>query len=252
MLKYVWIQEKIKKDSFFASYVCDVWQEDIRLKTRNVVQLFVRTLAIGGLIGLVTSFFVNPGVYAENMSPFRFMELVGLVFFYLGFGLLSSVISQTGFFAYLYINRFGRSLFRSFWPTVQMLLVAFVAFDLIYFPYKAYDGEVSVFWFIAMSAAIVGIGWFVASIKAKATNPSAFTPALFLMVVMTTIEWMPGLQAEGTEYALLMIPALLACNIYQLMALHRLPAQNPTAKAPVTASPQPTRPAGKKKKSNKR
>ena len=58
-----------------------------------------------------------------------------------GLGFTFSVISMTGYFAYLYIHRFGISLFRSFWPMIQILLIAFVLFDLVYFPYRGSDGE---------------------------------------------------------------------------------------------------------------
>lgn len=195
--------------------------------SRNVVRLFFRTLALGGLIGLIISFFINPSIYAVNLSPFNFVELLGLVLFYIGFGFLSAMVSQTGFFAYLFIHRFGLGLFRSFWPTVQVLLIAFVLFDLIYFPYKAYGGDVSIFWFIAMSAALLALAWMVAKRKAKETNRTAFIPALFLMIVITTVEWVPALQSEGIDYAILMIVVLLICNTYQLFSLHRLKKDKP-------------------------
>lgn len=196
------------------------------LGSRDVVHLFFKTLGLGGIIGLITSFFVNPEVYATNFSPFDSMELFGLVIFYIGFGLLSAVVSQTGFFAYLYIHRFGLGFFRSYWSTVQMGLIAFVIFDLIYFPYRAYNGEVSIFWFILMSFGLLAIGLLVAWKKSKETNQIAFVPALFLMVVITTIEWVPGLQSSGIDYAVLMIVTLLVCNAYQLFALHRLSNNN--------------------------
>lgn len=214
--------------------------------SRNIVHLFFKTLALGGLIGLITSFFLNSSIYAANLSPFNFMELLGLVLFYIGFGLLSAVVSQTGFFAYLFIHRFGLNTFRTFWPTVQVLLIAFVLFDLIYFPYKAYDGKVSLLWFILMSAALFGIAWMVARQKAKETNRSAFIPAMFLMIVITTVEWVPGLQSEGIDYAVLMIFTLLVCNTYQLFALHRLKKEPSTTKQPV-GKDTPTKKADRKK-----
>jgi len=194
--------------------------------SRNVVHLFFKTLGLGGLIGLIVSFFINPSIYSANFSPFNLMELLGLVLFYIGFGFLSAVVSQTGFFAYLFIHRFGLNIFRTFWPTVQVILIAFVLFDLIYFPYNAYNGTVSILWFILMAVALLGYGWLVAKKKAKETNQTAFIPALFLMIVITTVEWVPGLQSEGTDYAILMIFTLLACNTYQLFALHRLSKDN--------------------------
>ncbi|SFB37495.1 KinB signaling pathway activation protein [Lentibacillus halodurans] len=192
------------------------------MNSRKWVGLFVKTLLIGGAAGLLTSFFVKPAYYTNNLDPFNGFELIGVVLFFLGLGFVFSVISQTGFFAYLFINRFGLSLFRTFWPTVQVLLIAFVVFDLIYFPYTGVNGDISIVWFILMAAAILAYGWIISEIKARQTNRRAFIPALFLMVVMTAIEWVPGLRTSGTDYAWLMIIPLLACNTYQLLILHRL------------------------------
>lgn len=192
------------------------------MNTRKLVRLFFTTLFLGGLVSLVTSFFLRYDLYLDNLKPFNFLGLIGLFYWYILYGFLYSIISQAGFFAFLFINRMGLSLFRSFWPMVQYALVAFVVFDLIYFPYQATKGDVALFWYILMSGAILAYGLFIANLKAKETNARAFAPALFLMVVMTTIEWVPGLQVEGTDYAWLMIFSLLACNTYQLLMLHRL------------------------------
>ncbi|WP_164670718.1 KinB-signaling pathway activation protein [Virgibacillus doumboii] len=192
------------------------------MNSRKWVNMFLKTLLIGGVAGLITSFFVKSALYASFFNPFDFMEVLMLFIYHIGFGLLVSVVSQTGFFAYLFLNQLGLGLFRTFWPTVQVLLIAFVVFDLVYFPYNAADGEVSLFLFILMAAAILGYGWIIAKIKARETNQRAFIPALFLMVVMTTIEWIPGLRTSGTDYAWLMIIPLLACNTYQLLILHRI------------------------------
>ncbi|GAB3795593.1 KinB-signaling pathway activation protein [Virgibacillus kimchii] len=192
------------------------------MNTRKLVNFFLKTLLLGGLTGLITSFFVKADEYRMFLSPFDAFELLGLVIFLTGVGLVFTAVSQTGFFAYLFLNRLGLGLFRSYWPLVQILLIAFVVFDLVYFPYQATDGEVSVFWYILMSGAILGYGIIVAKIKAKETNKSAFIPALFFMVVITTIEWIPGMRTEGYDYTIIMIIVLLVCNTYQLLALHRI------------------------------
>jgi len=183
--------------------------------------MFFKTLFIGGLVCLVTSVFVKKAEYANAISSFGVVDLIGLIIFFIGLGFVFSVISQAGFFAYLFINRFGLGLFRSFWPTVQLLLIAFVVFDLVYFPYKGTDGEIPLYLLILMSAAILIFGIIIARIKANQTHPRAFVPALFLMVVMTAIEWVPGLRS-GIDYSWLMITTLLACNTYQLLILHHL------------------------------
>ncbi len=189
------------------------------------MNLFLKTLALGGLVGLIVSLFVNvSGAYTENLQPFNFMGLIGVMLFFIGHGMLYSAVSQTGFFAYLYVHRLGLSIFRSFWPTVQIVLIAFITFDLIYFPYKDADGEVSLIWFILAAAALVAYGWVIAKIKAKETKKHAFVPALFFMVVFTVIEWVPALRIGlvGADFSLIMIITLLACNTYQLLVLHRL------------------------------
>lgn len=203
------------------------------MTSRKLVRMLLRTLLVGGLAGLFISFFVFSEEYANVLRPFDFNELLGIVIFSIGLGLVFSVVSQTGFFAYLFINRFGLGMFRSYWPMIQGLLIAFVVFDLVYFPYRMAKGEPSIFLFVLMSAAILVYGWVIANIKAKETNRRAFIPALFLMVVMTTLEWVPGLQASGTDYAWLMIVPLLACNTYQLLILHRLTRGDPQ-KSPTT------------------
>ncbi|MDY0394971.1 KinB-signaling pathway activation protein [Virgibacillus halophilus] len=133
------------------------------------------------------------------------------------------------FFAYLFIHRFGAGLFRSFWPTVQLLLVAFVLFDLVYFPYIS--SENSPLWVhMSIAAFMLVYGILIANIKAKETAKQAFVPALFLMVVMTVLEWVPGLRTSGAgsnDYKWLMIVPLLACNTYQLLVLHRLNKKRP-------------------------
>lgn len=208
-------------------YVLDIAiiQEDLSLNSRKVVNLFLKTLAIGGLVGLITSFFVNvEGVYTDNLQPFNFLGLIGVMLFFIGHGLLYSAVSQTGFFAYLYVNRLGLSIFRSFWPTVQFVLIAFITFDLIYFPYKASDGEVSLIWFILMAAGLLLYGYMIAKIKAKETKKHAFIPAFFFMVVFTVVEWVPALRIGliGVDFSIIMVITLLVCNTYQLLVLHRL------------------------------
>ncbi|WP_106495441.1 KinB-signaling pathway activation protein [Lentibacillus sp. Marseille-P4043] len=196
------------------------------MNSRKWVRLFLTTLAIGGAAGIITSFFVKTASYTKWLNPFDFFDLLGVLIFFMGLGFVFSLVSQTGFFAYLFINQFGLGIFRSFWPTVQVLLIVFVVFDLIYFPYNASD-DGSLLLYILIAASILIYGWIIAKIKAKETNQRAFIPALFLMVVMTTIEWVPGLRTSGTEYAWLMIVPLLACNTYQLLILHRINKPDP-------------------------
>lgn len=192
------------------------------MNSRKVVGLFFKTLWIGGAVGLIASFFIGSSEYIEVLQPFDLINLLGVVIWYILYGFLFSVISQAGFFAYLFMNQFGLGLFRSFWKMVQLLLIAFALFDLVYFPYKGMDGEIALYLLIIMATAILIYGIIISAIKAQQTHRRAFVPTLFLMVVMTGVEWVPGLRTGEVGYAALMIITLLACNTYQILILHHL------------------------------
>lgn len=192
------------------------------MNSRKLTGLFLKTLFIGGIVNLIASFFVASDIYKGYLQPVDLFELSGVAAGYILYGLLFSVISQAGFFAYLFINQFGLGLFRSFWPTVQVLLIAFTLFDLVYFPYKGADGDISLYLLLLAVLGLLIYGLMISRIKARATHKRAFIPSLFLMVVITAVEWVPGLRTGEIDYALLMILTLLACNTYQLLILHRL------------------------------
>ncbi|PWU67418.1 KinB-signaling pathway activation protein [Gracilibacillus dipsosauri] len=191
------------------------------MKSRNVVRLFFSTLLLGGISTLITSFFVKSDAYIKFLSPFDWFELLGLLIFFLALGFVFSLVSQMGFFAYLTVNQFALGIFRGFWPTIQIGLILFALFDLVYFRYKSVeDGTITPFLLTAIALLVYSI--IIARIKAKETNQRAFIPALFFMVVITSIEWVPGLRTNGGDYAWLMIVPLIICNTYQLLILHRL------------------------------
>ncbi|SES20765.1 KinB signaling pathway activation protein [Gracilibacillus ureilyticus] len=191
------------------------------MKSRNVVRLFFSTLLLGGISTLITSFFVKRDAYAEFLNPFDWFEVLGLIIFFLALGFVFSLVSQMGYFAYLTVNQFALGIFRGIWPMIQIVLIAFALFDLVYFRYKSVEnGSLGLFLITAIALLIYGI--VIAGIKAKETNKKAFIPALFFMVVVTAIEWVPGLRTSGGDYAWLMIVPLIICNTYQLLILHRL------------------------------
>lgn len=191
------------------------------MNSRKWVRLFLTTLLIGGLITLIISFIFKYDSYAEVLQPFQLFELFGLLLFFSGLGFIFSIISQMGFFAYLTLNQFGKGLFRSFWIPFQVFLIAFALFDLVYFRYQAADGG-SVWPFLWTALGLFLLSVIVAYVKAKETNKGAFIPALFFMVVVTAIEWVPALRAQGSDYIWLMVIPLFICNAYQLLLLHRL------------------------------
>lgn len=199
----------------------ELW-EDLALNIRKLVKFLLNTFFIGGVTGLLISFIVRWDDYATYLNPIDWMEISGLLIFFVGLGLTFSVISMTGYFAYLFVHRFGLVLFRSYWSIIQIGLIAFILFDLIYFPYRGSDGQIGIFWLILGVALFFLYSWIVARVKRKETNQSAFIPTLFFMIVMTTLEWTPALIAEGTDYVWLMFAPLLVCNTYQIIGMHRI------------------------------
>ncbi len=189
------------------------------MNSRKLVQMFFKTLFIGGFVGLITSFIVMSAEYAQYLNPIDSKELLGVTLFFLGYGLVFTVVSQTGFFAYLFINQYGGALFKALWPTVQLLLVILVVASLIYVPPKEF---ISLSTYIILTLVIVIAGAIVAYIKYKQTNFTAIIPALFLMVVMTVLEWTPVLRGGDFQYMLLVLPTLLSANAYQLITLHHV------------------------------
>ncbi|KGX90351.1 KinB-signaling pathway activation protein [Pontibacillus halophilus JSM 076056 = DSM 19796] len=192
------------------------------MTSQKWVRLFIRTLALGAISTLLVSFFVKSGTYVEEaFQPFDALELIGLLIWFSGLGFIFSVISQMGFFAYLTINQFGKSLFRSTWKSVQVIIILFTLFDLVYFRYRAGD-DGSIWSYMIMPVALLLYALAVAYVKKQETNGQAFIPAVLFMFTITTVEWVPALRADDGDWLWLMLIPLLVCNTYQLIRLHRI------------------------------
>ena len=183
------------------------------------------TLLVGGLTTAVVGFIVRWKEFESIFTSFDFLEIVSVLFWLIGVGFIFSVLSQAGFFAYLTVHRFGLGIFKSrtLWNAVQVILVLFVLFDLVYLRYNAFANDGDSIWpYIGIAVFILVVGVVVAAIKAKMTNKEAFIPAVFFMVVVTTIEWVPVLRVNEVSWVYLMIFPLLICNAYQLLILQKL------------------------------
>ncbi|QHE50728.1 KinB-signaling pathway activation protein [Pontibacillus sp. HMF3514] len=224
------------------------------MTSRKWVRLFLKTLFLGGLSGVLVSFFAKSDTYAKALEPFSIFEVLGLIFMFLGLGFIFSVISQMGFFAYLTVHQFGLGMFRGVWPFVQVVLIAFTLFDFVYFRYKEADGDVALWTFFVIPIALLIYGLAVSYVKAKETNQKAFIPALFFMVVITSVEWIPAIRANDPSWMMLMLVPLLVCNTYQLLVLHRITgeSQNKTEAADTTNQKKPSGNAKSKKKKKKK
>jgi KinB signaling pathway activation protein len=199
--------------------------EDLTVNSRKWVRLFLTTLIIGGITTGITGFAVRWSEYKELFLEMNLGEIFAVLLWLIGVGFIFSIISQMGFFAYLTVHRFGLGIFRSvsLWNSVQLVLIAFVLFDLIYFRYQIFakEGE-SIVGYVWIALFIFLFGLVVAYIKRSQTNKEAFVPALFFMVVVTIIEWFPVLRINQEDWLYLMLFPLLVCNAYQLLILHKL------------------------------
>lgn len=193
------------------------------MTSRNWVHLFLTTLVVGAVTTAVVGFIVRWNEFQQLLSDFNILEFLSILVWLMGVGLIFSILSQMGFFAYLTVHRFGLGIFKSLWNAVQILLIAFVLFDLVYLRYNAFaeSGE-SLMSYIGLAVIVLVTGLIVSFLKVKQTNKEAFIPALFFMIVVTVIEWVPVLRVNEHSWLYLMLFPLLACNAYQLLVLQKL------------------------------
>ncbi|MBG9713894.1 KinB signaling pathway activation protein KbaA [Bacillus cereus] len=195
------------------------------MNSRKWVRLFLTTLFLGGISTVIIGFVLEWDRYDKFFRNFDVKEILAVSFWLMGVGFIFSVISQMGFFAYLTIHRFGLGMFRSssLWNAVQLFFIAFVLFDFVYLrSVLIANGEISLGNNILVAGILFVFGAIVAYVKSKETNKKAFVPALFFMVVVTILEWVPALRINDTDWLYLMVIPLLLCNAYQLLVLHRL------------------------------
>ena len=194
------------------------------MNSRNIVRLFFTTLLAGGVTAGIAGFIFQWNRFEPLFASVDVLEILSSFIWMVGVGLIFSVLSQAGFFAYLTVHRFGLGIFKSvsLWNAVQVLLIAFVLFDLVYLRYTKYGEGGSVWPFIAVAAGIFAVGLVTAYFKMKQTNKQAFIPALFFMTVVTILEWTPVLRQDDSSWMYFMLLPLIVCNIYQLLILNKL------------------------------
>jgi KinB signaling pathway activation protein len=198
---------------------------DFFVTSRNVVKLFFTTLFIGGIVTVLTAFIVRWNEFLPYFTDFAILKILSTAIWMFALGMVFSVLSQMGFFAYLTVHRFGLGIFKSssLWNGIQVVLILFALYDLVYFRYKTFaaDGE-GILLYLVPAVMIFIVGLIVAYFKVRQTNKSAFIPALFFMTVISIVEWVPALRTDDPRWVYLMIFPLIVCNIYQLFILHKL------------------------------
>lgn len=189
------------------------------MKARKWVFLFWTTLVIGAISGTITGFVLDWDT-ETGMGAKEFL----ITFIWLfGVSAMFSVVSQMGFFAYLSLHRIGLGLFRSWWNPVQVIIIALILFDLVYFRYQFFAEQGDSVWpYLAVSLFLFIASLLVAYIKQKETTKAAFVPALFFMIVGTTLEWFPALYINDPKWLWVYFVPLFTSNVWQLLILHRL------------------------------
>ena len=205
----------------------------INVTIRNWVKFFINALLIGGGITGVLGLFIRwNDVFSQPFQNGEWGEFLAGFVWLIIVGFTMSMISQMGFFAYLTVHQFGRNMFRSLrlWNWVQILIIVVVIFDLIAFrfaPNAETTGQQLLY--AGLLAVLLGTAFVTAYFKAKWTNQSAFVSALFFMIVITSLEWLPALMVQAgnvDSWVTLLLFPFLAVNAYQLLALPKYNAKS--------------------------
>ncbi|MDA1478247.1 KinB-signaling pathway activation protein [Bacillus changyiensis] len=194
------------------------------MKSRDLVRFFFSVLGIGAITTSIVGFAVEWGRYKELFLSFEVLEILSVLIWFIGVGMIFSVIAQMGFVIFLTIHRFALEIFRShsLWNSIQLFLILFVTFDLVYLRFLFFETEdgslIPYLWFPLF---ILVVGVVVAFLKQKQSSKKTFISALFLMVVYTIMEWFPALRVNEEDWLYFMLFPLLSCNAFQLLMLPR-------------------------------
>ncbi|WP_438349002.1 KinB-signaling pathway activation protein [Paenibacillus sp. FA6] len=182
--------------------------------------LFWQVVLVGAVASLITGIAFNFG--SGGISFNGFSDYVAYFIFLSGFGMLASVYSQLGFFAYLIMNYMGNGVFsKRGWQYIQMVLTVLALLELMFFR-TFVGGQAGKSSDLILSIVILVVALMTAFIKARMTNTSAWVPTLFFMIAVTIIEIVGGLKINVDSATALIVIPLLACNVFQILILHRI------------------------------
>lgn len=190
------------------------------MSLRKYGWLFITTLLLGGLGGILVAIIFDLEKLTEGSMDNFFVGML----MYLLYGMTISIVSQMGFFAYMTVNYFAKTLVRSpsLWRSIQIFLVLFVFFDMIYLRYNSLGQGGSIWPYFIEPIMLLIVAVVTAYGKVSVTNRTAWVPTLFFMFVVTALEWIPALKENNVHATLSMLVPLLFCNVWQVMQLHRV------------------------------
>lgn len=170
--------------------------------------------------------------FSQYLSNGEYGQFVGAFLWMIFLGFTMSVVAQMGFFAYLTVHQFGVNIFKTLtlWNWVQLLIIAIVLFDLIFFRFQLTSGETGrSLLYLGLLATLVVVSAVTAYFKAKWTKKYTLISALFFMIVITTLEWLPALMVRSgniDSWVTILLFPLLAVNAYQILVLPKFNKQS--------------------------
>jgi KinB signaling pathway activation protein len=139
-----------------------------------------------------------------------------------GSGVMISVYSQMGFFAYLILNYMGKGVFpRRGWQIVQIVLTVLALLDIMFLRLFVGGGRERIS-DIVLGLIILATAIVTAYVKVKQTHISALVPTLFFMIAVTAVETIGVLRIDVNAATIFIVIPLLLCNAYQMLILHKL------------------------------
>ena len=199
---------------------------------RNWVKFFFNALLIGGIVTAVMGLIVRWEFFSQYLADGEIWQFTMALLWMVFLGFTMSVVAQMGFFAYLTIHQFGVNMFKTLtlWNWVQLLIITVVLFDLIFFRFRLTSDDTGrTLLYLALLASLVGVSAITAYFKAKWTKKHTLISALFFMIVVTTLEWLPALMVRSgniDEWVTILLFPLLAVNAYQLLSLPKYNKQS--------------------------
>ncbi|MFS0689658.1 KinB-signaling pathway activation protein [Sporosarcina sp. 179-K 8C2 HS] len=211
---------------------------------RNWVKFFFTALLIGGIVTGILGLIVRWEFFSQYLSAGEYTEFLSAFLWMIFLGFTMSVVAQMGFFAYLTVHQFGVNLFKSLtlWNWVQLLIIAVVIFDLVFFRFKLTAGETGrTILYLTLLFSLLAVSIVTAYFKAKWTKKHTLISALFFMIVITTLEWLPALMVRSgniDSWVTILLFPLLAVNAYQILMLPKYNRQSDEDKAKLDARRQ--------------
>jgi KinB signaling pathway activation protein len=190
------------------------------LSIKKWFHLFWTTLLIGAggavIAGLALQF-VNGTIDFKSVGDFFLYPLI-----LLGYGMLVSVYSQLGFFAYLILNYMGNGVFpQKVWKYIQLVLSVLALLELIFLR-TVVGGERNVMSDLILGIFILLTAIIVSYFKVRSTNISALIPTFFFMTAISIVEVIGVLRIGVDSATVFIVVPLVACNAFQILMLHRI------------------------------